>query len=263
MKLSVSYNLFDSEEWLEESVLQVRDYADFISVVFQEISNFGDRCSEHAEPLLDYLLERGLIDIVYLYDPNRDIMKRGRGDMNELIKRSIGLHIGKEKGCTHHMSMDADELYKKHELEYVILEVEKNNYDYCACQMMTYYKEPCYVLDPPEEYYVPLMCQITPDKTFQLGCPFPVEADPTRRMATEKFMAFDRDEIQMHHMSYVRNDIRKKLFNSSSKVNWEARMPELVERWENWKYGDKALLPGKPPVEYNTIKVEGIFSCSR
>ena len=161
------------------------------------------------------------------------------------------------------MSMDADELYVKEELKYVIDEVEKNDHDYSACQMLTYYREPKYILDPPETYYVALIQKIIPNRTYEFPIESPVSLDPTRRVHTDNFRAFTRDEIQMHHMSYVRNDLHKKLFNSSAKVNWENKIPEFISHWENWKYGDKALLPGAPPVEYNIVEVEELFSCSQ
>ena len=44
MKLGISYNVFDGEELLEKSILCIRDQVDFISVVYQEKSNFGNQC---------------------------------------------------------------------------------------------------------------------------------------------------------------------------------------------------------------------------
>ena len=257
MKLSISYTLFDAEEWLEASVSQVRDYADIITVIFQEVSNFGDTCSPELVPLLKKLYDKGMIDKIHRYDPQLN----GRGDLNELCKRQHGLEIGRQHGCTHHMSMDVDELYTKEEIEYVIREVEKHDYDSCACQMLTYYKKPCYILDPPEEYYVPLMYKIVPQRNFVFAYPFPVVVDPTRRMPIDNCRIFKRSEIQMHHMSYVRNDMAKKLNNSSAKVNWESIIPDFVERFNHWTPDQKAIMPGPLPfTEYNTIKVNQLFS---
>ena len=257
MKLSISYNVFDGEEWLESSINQVRGCADLITVICQQVSNFGDKCNDGLLPLLEDLADRGMIDALFEYQPDLN----GRGDLNELSKRQFGLDVGRSNECTHHMSMDVDELYATAELEHVIKEVEENDYDACACQMLTYYKDSCYILDPPEEYYVPLLYKIIPDRNFTFGVPFPVVADPTRKMETNNFKAFDRKEIQMHHMSYVRKDIAKKLNNSSAKVNFAQFIPEFLEYFEGWKYGMKALMPGKPPAEYDTIKVKELFTC--
>ena len=40
MKIGVSYNLFDGEELLESSIKSIRKNVDYISVVYQTISNF-------------------------------------------------------------------------------------------------------------------------------------------------------------------------------------------------------------------------------
>ena len=52
MKISASYNVFDGEELLEKSISSIRDSVDFISVVYQTISNFGNNCSPDLEDIL-------------------------------------------------------------------------------------------------------------------------------------------------------------------------------------------------------------------
>ncbi len=49
MKLGVSYNLFDGEELLEKSILSIRENVDYISVVFQMVSNLGDICNSNIK----------------------------------------------------------------------------------------------------------------------------------------------------------------------------------------------------------------------
>ena len=55
MKLGVSYNVFDGEELLESSIKSIRSEVDYISVVYQTVSNFGNQCSEELIPLLNRL----------------------------------------------------------------------------------------------------------------------------------------------------------------------------------------------------------------
>lgn len=52
MKVGISYNLFDGEELLESSIKSIRDNVDYISVVYQTVSNFGNPCSEDLVTLL-------------------------------------------------------------------------------------------------------------------------------------------------------------------------------------------------------------------
>jgi hypothetical protein len=136
--------------------------------------------------------------------------------------------------------------------------MKEGGYDSSACQMTTYYKEPIYRLDPKEEYYVSLIYKINNNSSYVMGVPFPVLVDPTRRMNTTNCRIFTRDEIEMHHMSYVRKNIERKVRNSSAKVNFESWIPEFLEYFNKWGEGDDALMPGRPPGRYKLIKVENL-----
>ena len=52
MKLGVTYSLFDGEELLPFSILSIRPHVDYINVVFQEHSWFGDKCTPLVRPML-------------------------------------------------------------------------------------------------------------------------------------------------------------------------------------------------------------------
>jgi len=71
---------------------------------------------------------------------------------------------------------------------------------------------------------------------------------------------FTRDEIEMHHMSYVRKDISKKLYNSSAVHNFSDRLDFLCDYFNNWKEGERALLAGVEERYYNLNKVDNIFN---
>ena len=115
MKLGVSYNLFDGEELLESSIKSIRTNVDFISVVYQTVSNFGNPCNEELEPLLESLHKEGLIDELFEYRPN---INKG-GHYNEIRKRNIGLTLSEGDGCTHHMAMDSDEFYTDEQFKHM------------------------------------------------------------------------------------------------------------------------------------------------
>jgi hypothetical protein len=105
-----------------------------------------------------------------------------------------------------------------------------------------------------------MIYKIKPRKNFIFTHKFPVLVDPTRSMEPENCKIFTRDEIEMHHMSFVRNDISKKLNNSSAKVNFESFIPEFVKYFNNWELGQKAITPGKPPREFDIVEVDDIFN---
>jgi len=254
MKLGVSYNLFDGEELLENSIKCIRDSVDHISVVYQSTSNFGEKCNEGLVPLLNRLKESGLIDEIIKYNPT---LKNG-GHYNEITKRNLGLYLSENAGCTHHMAMDSDEFYCEEQFKYLKKIMDDGNYDSSACQMVTYYKESIYRIDPKEEYYVPLIYKIRNNVEYVFADKFPVLVDPTRRMKTEKCKIFTRGEIEMHHMSYIRKDLRMKLNNSSAKGNFKS-IDKIVNHYNNWEYPQKALMGGSPDKYYDIIKEEKIF----
>jgi hypothetical protein len=208
-KWGISYNVFDdAHEVFLYSLKSVRPHVDFISVVYQTVSNRGEKYENPSYlPDLTRWKEQGLIDDLYLYDPMP-------GVNNELVKRNVGRDRCLQVGCDYLMNMDSDELYIGSEFEYMKKEMVEGDYDGSACKMLTYYKTSEYILDPPQEYYVPLMYKADPNRYFGTG--FPAQVDPTRGMMSTKPRIFTRDEIQMHHMSYIRYEVRRKLRNSSA-----------------------------------------------
>lgn len=230
-KLGVSYNIFDGEELLEGSIKQIRDQVEYISVVYQTTSNFGNSCSDKLIPLLERLKSEGLVDELFKYSPK---VNNG-GHFNEITKRNVGLSLSIGEGCTHHMSMDSDEYYLPEQFKFLKEEMVNGDYDSSFCQMITYYKSWEYQLDPPEDYYVSLIYKINQYSLFEMGKHSPVLVDPTRRLDSGKYRIFKRNEIEMHHGSYIRDDIRRKLENSSASINFKNfESEEIINEFNNF-----------------------------
>ena len=244
MKLGISINLFDGIELLEPCLNQFTDY---VSIVYQRVSNHGqDAPTENEDKLIG-------LNVISFY-PDLKIPPTS----NEVHKRNIGLEDAIRNGCTHFMSVDVDEFYDKEQLEYAKRIIEEEDFDSSVCQLQTYYKEPCYRYEIPEEYYVPLIYKIRKDKWFS-GMNFPKLVDPTRKQEPGNIKVFCRDEIEMHHLSYVRDNIRCKLENSSAKINFKSKIDKIVEYYDNWKFPDLALIGGLPPKYVSVIKVDAII----
>lgn len=256
MKIGVSYNLFDGFELLEGSIKQIRSEVDFISVVYQTISNFGNQCDPNLITTLNKLKNEGLIDELFEYTPK---VNKG-GHYNEITKRNIGLALSQGVNCTHHMSMDSDEYYKTDEFKKLKDIMIEGDYDSSYCQMLTFYKSWEYCLEPPEEYYVSLLYKIKPDSLYVLGSPTPALVDPTRRMSPDgKYIILNRETIQMYHGSYIRDDIRTKLVNSSASTNFNQDINKIVSHYENWSYPQKVLWGGLPSKLLTIKKVDNLF----
>ena len=250
MKIGASYNLFDGEELLKSSILSIRDSVDFISIVYQTQSNLGNPCNPQLTDLLLRLRKDKLVNEVVHYNP--DFSKSAPS--NEVIKRNIGLILSKENKCTHHLSVDTDEFYEKDQFEFAKNAIIKNDYDSSACRLYTYYKNGHTILDPIEDYYVPFLYKIRKGFYFET-IPFPVLVDPTRRMPAGKLIEFGINELAMHHFSYVRNNMRMKLENSSAKPNFTEEMIEnIISHYKIWQPGMDALIAPERYFQTKTIE---------
>jgi len=234
-KYGISYNIFDGEELLEDSILQIRDLVDYISVVYQRISNFGNPCNDDLLDLLLDLKDDGLINEIQEFQP----MNYGYGvtHMNELTKRNMGIQLSRKNFCTHHMTMDSDEFYLKDEFQKLI-KWHTDNPNYVSyCGLINYYKTSEYVIDEPDNTHVSLFFPIK-DRgvVFGMQSPAPVLVDPTRRPICSNTHVFDSEFILMHHMTMVRKDVTSKLINSSAKINYERNnfIQEIIDYYNNW-----------------------------
>ncbi len=140
MKLGASYNLFDGEELLEPSILSIRKNVDYINVVYQNISNFGEQATSSLEESLIKLKQKGLIDkiIKYTADLKQD------GHYNEITKRNIGLDDCKKEHCSHFMTIDVDEFYISEQFISAKDFIYKNNISHSYCPMYYYISSPKY-----------------------------------------------------------------------------------------------------------------------
>ena len=232
MKLLAVYNVFDGLELLKGSIEQIRDSVDCVLIVAQEKSNFGEYDSQ-VYPYCHYLKSLGLVDEVIPYSPYG-----GNAMQNETKKRQIGIDYGKKHGFTHFLHLDCDEYYDSENFYKVRFQVGGSFFSGSVVNMKTYYKDPSWCLDPPEDYYVPFIHRLDHNTTTGVKNKYPYYVDPTRRINTKSVERLD--SIIMHHFSYIRLDIRKKIQNSTARKNIDKAW--IFEEFERAKAGDKIKL---------------------
>jgi hypothetical protein len=259
MKLGISYNLFDGEELLEYSIKPIRNSVDYISVVYQLISNHGNPCSENLESLLIDLKKRGLIDELVLYTPKiEDIDNPELASINETEKRNIGLDLSRNNNCTHHMTIDVDEFYTTEQFEYMKRTMIQGNYDSAVCNHCQYYKDSIYILKYKEGDFVTTIQKIYDYTKYIYKIDFFVGVDPTRKTNNQNCRVFFRDEVEMHHMSFVRKNIKTKLMNSSAKRHFtEEHINKIDNHYKNWTYPMQGMWTGGNLVDI--IEVPRLF----
>ena len=248
MKLGVSYNVFDAEELLEPSILAIRDVVDHISLVYQEVSNSNNPCSDRLVAIVHDLKKRGLVNKIYKFTP--DLNKNS--SLNEMAKRNIGLRIAKLNLCTHFLSMDADEFYDRDNFAKAKKIIQDNKMKGSAVRVQNHFKTPENAMIYKDiKYFVSFIYKIQWGKKFEFRAEFPVEVDPTRRIKTEnQCYIFEPAELVMDHMTLVRKNIRAKLENSSAnELYHKNNIDEYVRYFENWEPSQ----PAYPPSNYNNI----------
>lgn len=245
MKLGISYNLFDGEELLERSIYYIRPHVSYISVVYQTTSFYGTECSKELLPTLNDLLNKGYIDDIIEYKGNSILDEdESLAHIQQVEKRNIGLELSKKNDCNYHMAFDADEFYIPEEfsrMKEILLETDEPA---CALQHRQYYKDAIYTIVPPEQEYIIGIFKIADRTKFVYKAPCPVPVDPSRKPNWGEFIILPRHMIEMHHMSFVRKNIRIKLETSIAKKNIKHNTEKIVEYYNNWKYPMAAMWAG-------------------
>lgn len=208
MRLAAIYNVWHDWDLLEYSLKNIAPLVEGVIIVASERSNYGE-----ISPIPDW-------PNVYQREP-RFLEPR----LSETDKRNYGLHIAREQGYTHFLTMDADEFY---EPEPFLKEKERflnPELNGLVCQCQTYFKSPTLTIGL-DSTLVPFIHKLTPTirHEFNRGYPFAwikgqIRIDPTRSFNITS--GVERTDLIMHHYSYVRKDLNVKIRNSTARNNLE------------------------------------------
>ncbi|MDR1691649.1 MAG: hypothetical protein LBR35_02310 [Rickettsiales bacterium] len=247
MKIGVGYSVWDGEELLEASIKSIRNHVHYICVVWQEESWKGQKCNKGLKEFLEVLKKEKLIDEIIFY-PHKGIAYNPTKKERE--KRNIGLRYALKNKCNYFMTMDTDEFYYADEFEKAKQTILKKGASHTACPLYNYWKSPQYRERDFSLLSVPFIYKINENSKFKKMEKFPAHADATRHipLKTNDHFFFLTD-IAMHHMSYIRNDLEKKLKNAST--GSDGRNKILIEKYKN--INEKTL------EKYELIKVKNIF----
>lgn len=230
MKLACIVNAWDGVELLPKAIKCIYEHVDLIVIVYQDISNFGEKYSPMPE--IEHLNHLGVVQFLK-FDPRIEI----GGAMNERAKRNLGIEFARDNHCTHFFAMDVDEF---HEDFAAAKEMYLDSgHAGSVMKLRTYFKKPTFMFDIPEDYYVPFIHKMNEDtKTGSSSYKFWV--DPTRGITETDVVELP---IFMDHYSWCRKDIERKARNSSARgiaknsiIMKDYHSPELGEGYflTNW-----------------------------
>lgn len=229
MKLAAIYNVWADWDLLTHSIENIFQVVDGIIVVYSRKSNSG----ELSDPPND------------LYFPgNVELFQRepfaSQAMHCETDKRNFGLQKARELGYTHFIMMDVDEFY---EPEAFLKEkqrfIDNPNLAGLVCASQVYVKSPTLTIGL-DTTLVPFIHKITSGLKHEFNRNYPyawegrnIRIDPTRSININSGVEWS--PIVMHHMSYVRTDLKRKIRNSTAKSNIEKST--IMEDYRNAKDG--------------------------
>lgn len=237
--LAAIYNIFDGEELLHSSIQSIRNNVDVVIVVQQQISNFGNSNEIDLKKILCSMKE---IDFIIDYEPDLFMSP----EKNEFNKRIIGLQKAIEIGCTHYIHMDCDEEYREKEFKEAFDKIVQDDNDSSAVDIINYFKFKNLRIEEPAGMYVPFIHKIQKGKmALSLNSQYPVLVDRTRKgNPVNNFRLFKKEDIAMHHYSWVRNDIRKKVENSTARSAFYSIKEEITKSYNDFTINEKLVKIG-------------------
>lgn len=223
MKISAIYNVYDGEELLELSILQIREDVNNIIAVVQDVSNYGN-FYEGGGREAQRLKEKGLIDDIVFFTPMLDRTPA----FNELHKRKIGIDNCKDD---YFILMDCDEFYDKDHFKKMKDVIIANSLECTYAHIRTYFKHPTLCFENFDNYVVPFICKNKGSELLggKMGALRKgIDVDPTRSYGLKEVFGLP---IVMDHYSWVRNNIHRKINNSTAKKNIEKA--NILSDWQN------------------------------
>jgi hypothetical protein len=172
---------------------------------------------------LNRLQSLGLID--ELLEFKGDMSKYSREQ--ECDKRNFGINYVKERGFSHALNIDADECYNREDFIRAKDIINKNGYTVTYCNYINYYRDFDHYQLMPFVPGVPFIHHTHFNYKYNINAP--IATDPTRRIYNPMNLGlyiFNPEEIRMHHASWLRKDIRKKLKNWSAKNHFPESLVE-------------------------------------
>jgi hypothetical protein len=238
MKLCAIYNVWHDWDWLKLSRENISPFVDGIIIVASESSNYGEWSPIPVTELnFDF------------YSP-QFLLKRPQEI--ETDKRNYGLQKAIERGYTHFIMLDSDELYDPIEFrkakDYIN---SKPNLQGLVCKSQVYVKSPTLTIGE-DTTLVPFIHKLTPTIRHEFNRKYPfawidgkIRIDPTRSLNINS--GVEMIDVTMHHYSWVRKDYARKIRNSTARPNIEKM--NLAQKVLRLKEGDVFdLYPGKPLV---------------
>lgn len=261
-KLGLGIISFEGNEHLKNIAYELREECDHIVVCLQKLSYHGEPISDEDVKEVETLKNFGYIDeIIWFEAKDQHLDKKESGPRYiETDKRNFILdYLEHTAGCSHSLIIDSDEFYDRTDFKKAKNAISKaDDVHVSYCQYQNYYRDYKHVMVWPFEAYVPFITESKYRFSFDNG-DFNRPSDPTRRYNIpeneKKFCVMPWELVKMHHLSWIRLVIEKKINAWSSKKlfdNYEELQKMILDRYYNYKDGMNAIIMFNVP-EYSVV----------
>jgi hypothetical protein len=194
MKVAAIYRVFDGEEHLEKSIESIKEFATPYAIV--STIGFGG----------DYY-EGGLKEVKRL-----NIPYQLANSPKEIHQRVQGVNWVKSKGFTHYTLIDCDEVYDDYSK---VIDCGNHNPNFSiVVPCKTYFKD--WVIEGWDFTAICALAPVSHLPSVYNYAYFKQRIDPTRAVRSEGIEIAD---TFVHHYSWVRDNIERKINNSTAKTN--------------------------------------------
>lgn len=247
---------FEGCEHAKNIFSEIREYVDYILVCLQKVSYHGEPIEQYDIDEILMCQKAGLVDEIIWYDPDLSYLQQENFDPKtprilETEKRNMMIDALEKAGCSHDIIIDSDEFYDAKQFKFAKESFDKSDEMHVTyCQYMNYYRDYKHVMLWPFPAYVPFIADIRFRYVYENGS-FDRPSDPTRRYFVptddecKEFHIFNWNVIHMHHLSWIRKSIEKKLDAWSSKKyfdNVHGLKDTCLERYINYRDGQNAII---------------------
>ena len=246
-KLGLGIVAFEGTEHIKNITYELREDCDYIVVCLQRKSYMGNLISQDDIDECEHLLSVGLIDKIIWFEFDENYLQKAKTPEElkeapriiETSKRNFILDHLEENGCTHAIVIDSDEFYDKTQFHNAKVSIDQG----CAtiptyCQYVNYWRDYRHYLIWPFKSYVPFITPIKHRFEFKCGC-FQFAADLSRvykLSVGDTYNVFSWNIVHMHHLSWIRKDIRKKIYSWSSGKYFTKQFLDFVyTKYLTWK----------------------------
>ena len=251
-KLGLGIIAFEGTEHLKNIIYEIKDYCDVVVICLQKTSYHGDPIKQEDIDDIELLKTCNLVNSIIWFEPTNLYENEGKigPRLVETDKRNFILdYLENTEHCSHGLVIDSDEFYDREDFRRAKEFINSNdNVHVSYCQYVNYYRDYKHVLAWPFYSYVPFITEISYRFNFKNGS-FDKPSDPTRRYLLDGenkiYHLLSYNVIKMHHLSWIRKDIIRKIDSWSSKQlfsNVKGLREAIIDRYTNYIEGQNAII---------------------